>query len=725
MKKLHIAFLWHQHQPMYKNPSTGIYELPWVRLHATKDYYDTIAILDEFPKIRSNFNFVPSLLMQLEDYASGKAHDKFLDLTLKNAEDLSQEDKIFILFNFFMANWDTMVHPYPRYSQLLEKRGRTTSKDELKRTQGYFKAAEMRDLQVWFNLSWMDPYWKEHDPFIQQLCEKGKNFTEEDKQTLVKKQLEICGMVVSKAREVQDRGQIEVSTTPFYHPILPLLCDTNNALIASPHMTLPKKRFQHCDDARHQVEKAVAMYTKHFGKAPRGMWPAEGSVAEEIVPVFASSGVNWIATDQDVLFHTLGNADHYCTQLYQPYNVNILDHSIKMVFRDHALSDSIGFVYARWDPHAAASDFMRKLHGIRSSLAHAQGEHLVTIILDGENCWEYYKNDGWDFLRALYSAISNDPCIETVTISDYLERNPPKETLHRLWAGSWINGNFNIWIGHPEDNTAWEYLADTRKFLADYVNNNLDKKDTPNVLAAWERIFIAEGSDWNWWYGDDHSSDNDEMFDLLFRQNLINVYELLGAKIPANLYKPIKGLLKKKPTLEPVDFITPKIDGKVSSYFEWLAAGYYEVGHTGGSMHQVDTLLRAFYYGFDLNNIYLRLDLTIPLASELIKDICIKLNFLTPAGHEAIVCFEAGGNLKEFILRTPSGFENLKTAAAQKIIEIAIPLAKMELPQDPSAQIEFVIAILKNGSEVERWPNESTVSFPIPSEEYKLRSWSV
>ncbi|MDR1942243.1 MAG: hypothetical protein LBQ47_07940, partial [Endomicrobium sp.] len=215
MKKIYLAFLWHQHQPMYKNPSTGAYELPWVRLHATKDYYDMVAILDGFPKIKANINLVPSLLVQLEEYACGKANDKFLELTKKSAEALTQDEKVFILMNFFMANWDTMVFPYNRYLQLLEKRGRQTTGEEIRRTLNYFKSEDFRDLQVWFNLAWMDPYWRKTDEFIKYLYDKGRDYTEEEKDKLISKQLEICGMVVKKHKEAQDRGQIEVSVTPF------------------------------------------------------------------------------------------------------------------------------------------------------------------------------------------------------------------------------------------------------------------------------------------------------------------------------------------------------------------------------------------------------------------------------------------------------------------------------------------------------------------------------
>ena len=724
MKKIHLAFLWHQHQPMYKNPSTGIYELPWVRLHATKDYYDTVAILDEFPAIKSNFNLVPSLLAQLDEYAQGIAHDKYLDLTVKAAGDLTEDERIFILHNFFMANWETMVYPYPRYLQLLEKRGKQVSPEELKRIQSYFKVSDFRDLQVWFNLSWMDPYWKEKDELIKALYQKGRDYTEDEKQALVKKQLEICGMIVGKYRALQETGQIEVSTTPFYHPILPLLCDTNNARLSTPQINLPDKRFQHREDAVAQVQKAVDFYRRAFGRPPTGMWPAEGSVAEEVIPLFAEAGLKWIATDEEILFRTAPELGRMRRNLFKPYAVNVGGSRINMVFRDHGLSDAIGFVYTRWNAADAVADFMRKLYAIRDSVSDSFEDYLVSVILDGENCWEYYANDGWDFLRLLYRALSDEPSIETVTLTDYLEKHPPVNTLKNLWPGSWINGNYNIWIGHPEDNLAWTKLEETRRFLTEYTQRHPEKKDSPAVKSAWEKIYIAEGSDWNWWYGDDHSSGNDQTFDFLFRQNLISVYELFGERVPDHLYKAIKGMIRKVPTLEPIDFITPTIDGRITNYFEWQPAGFYQVGHSGGSMHQVETVLKSFHYGFDLQNVYFRFDLNKPLTGQEITEIALKVVFLSPAEREITLTLTPEPSIKEYLLKTPSGTRALETAAAQKIVEAAIPIEALDLPAGAKT-IEFVILVLKNNLETERWPYQSSVTIPMPSEDFTLQTWSV
>lgn len=725
MKKAYLAFLWHQHQPVYKNPSNGIYELPWVRLHATKDYYDTVAILEEFPKIKSNFNLVPSLLTQLVDYANGTARDRFMDLTLKNADSLTDDDKLFLLHNFFMANWETMVYTSPRYLQLLNKRGKQVNSEELKRVRQYFKPQDFRDLQTWFNLAWMDPYWKDKDSLVRNLFEKGKSFTEDDKAALIQKQLEICGLIAGKYKAMQETGQIEVSTTPFYHPILPLVSDTNNAMGATPHIKLPSKRFAHREDAKTQVAKAVEYYRGVFGKDPSGMWPAEGSVSEDVIPIFAQAGVKWIASDEGILFRTNPALGASRRNLYKPYKLDILGSTINMIFRDHALSDAIGFIYSKWSPQDAVNDFVRKIHTIRA-MAEPDQNCIIPVILDGENCWEYYPNDGWDFLRLLYKTLSEDPAIETVTINSFLEQHPPTDTLKTIWPGSWINSNYGVWIGHSEDNLAWACLADARDHLMDYTIKNPEKKDSEAVKTAWENIYIAEGSDWNWWYGDDHASANDEMFDYLFRQYLISIYTLTGSKVPDNLYKAIKGMaVKTSTTIEAIDFITPKIDGRISSYFEWQSAGFYNTAG-GGAMHQVETVLKSFHYGFDLQNLYFRLDLNMPTTSESIKELCFSVVFLSPQGVEATLRIGQDNKIDSYTIKNIiTGTESrLESAAVQKIIEFAVPIEKLNLDINHK-HIEFAITISKNNCEIERWPNKSTVSIPVPTEEFSIINWSV
>jgi len=729
---LSVLFLWHQHQPLYKDALSNRYELPWVRLHATKDYYDMAALLEEYPTLRVNFNLAPSLLAQLDDYAEGKAQDKFLELTLKKTSDLSFEDRQFILQNFFMAHWEHMIDPYPRYRELLDKRGRAISQESLSRAQKYFKEQDWRDLQVWFNLTWFDPLWRDKDPFIKALFQKGKSYSEEEKEKLAAKQREICALVVAKHKELQERGQIEVTTSPFYHPILPLLCDTEAARMALPHIALPEHRFQHADDARVHVQRAVEDYRRRFGRDPAGLWPSEGSVSEEAARLFAEAGLRWIATDEGILAHSLAPAPYQREDLYEPYQLQIGDKTLHLFFRDHELSDAIGFVYASWDPETAADHFMRRLHEIKARLKARDGSkprpHVVSVILDGENCWEYYRQDGVPFLRALYSRLAADPAIQTVRASDYLGQAGETKTLAKLWSGSWINSNFAIWIGHPEDNRAWDLLYRTRAFLQTLLQTRPDLASAPATQQAWEEIYIAEGSDWCWWYGDDHSSANDETFDFLFRKHLMNVYSLVGEKIPEDLHLPIKKKRIKAPIMPPADFLTPQIDGRITSYFEWHSAGLYhtEAGGTG-TMHKAENLIKSIFFGFDLENLYFRLDSNRPLTPETLAGYTIKFIFYRPQGYEITATFESENkvtlSLRAANPEVPFEGQALQPGVYQKIIELAIPLKAIANPEKKGFGI--IILVQKEGLEQERWPVDAMIEIPYPTTEVFVDNWVI
>lgn len=734
MPALRLAFLWHQHQPYYKNPISGYYEMPWTRLHAVKDYYDLAAILDDFPSIKFNINLVPSLMLQLEDYASGGARDKVIEATLADASALSASDAVFILENFFMANYGTMIEPYPRYAELLQSRGRSTSPEDIKRAASGFKKQDWRDLQVWFNLAWTDSYWRRKDAFIDGLFKKGKNFTEEEKSTLIKKHLEICGAIIPKHRDLQTAGRAEISTTPFYHPILPLLCDTDTARMSIPSTQLPANRFRRPDDARSQILKAADFYESRFGIRPRGFWPSEGSVSEEVARMFADCGVRWLATDEEVLFRSFAasmSPSDSRAAIYEPWRMDSPSGGhIDMFFRDHALSDAIGFVYSGWPPAAAATDFMKRLDGIKKN-RRGGNPPLVNVILDGENCWEYYRNDGEDFLRELLGRISDDKDIETVTYSDYLEGHPASSRLNRLHAGSWINANFAIWIGHSEDNASWDRLYEAREFIAAYIRKNPGKGSSESVKEAMEHLYAAEGSDWNWWYGDDHGSQQDTLFDLLYRSHLKKIYEVLGSDPPGNLEIAIKtGRRTGPPILEPADFLSVKIDGAATNYYEWLSAGFYQTGLAGGSMHQVENIIKAVHYGFDLNNLYIRID------TNLLKDpakldqceFCVK--FLNPEGLSVKISFDSRKTIKRYVVERPSVNALMlevaraeRLAAASKVVEMAVPFEFCGTSR--GEKLDFAVILLQNDNELERWPYQRIFSIKHPSEDDFNNIWSV
>lgn len=730
---LFIAFLWHMHQPYYRDDVSGTCILPWVRMHGIKDYYDMPALLADFPDIHQTFNLVPSLIKQIRDYVENGSMDSFLLVSRKPAEDLSQEEKLFLLRNFFMANWDTMIKPYPGYWRLLDRRGYSVSPNDLQKAARYFSVQDYLDLQVWFNLTWFDPLFKQGDSFLKDLIRKGSSYSEEEKLALLDKQHEIMSLIIPEYRRLAEMGRIELTTTPFYHPILPLLFDTDLARTAAPDINLPLNRFAHAEDAKVQIERALAYHEQLFGSRPQGMWPAEGSVAEEIIPLLSEAGIRWIATDEGVLGRSLGTVIERDFAgimknpglLYKPYLAGKGDQRVSIVFRDHTLSDLVGFVYSKWDYKNAVHDLIDRLHRVRKALP-AEKPHLVSIILDGENAWEYYQNDGRDFFLYLYERLSREQGLRCVTAGEYLREHPAQDPIERLHAGSWINANYRIWIGHEEDNRAWDLLSQTRATLTEYASGNGDRD---RLAKAWEEIYIAEGSDWCWWYGDDHFSDNDEEFDQLFRTHLMNVYRLIGKDVPSELHVPvIRKDRQAMPTVELTAFIAPVIDGQVTDYFEWLAAGYYDVSHGGGAMHRGASIITHIYYGFDLKNLFLRLDPSQSLQDEKVAELAFFVSFLSPHGMDVEIRLGPRERRVNATLHRRENSERkeigaVHTVAANDIIELAIPFELLDVR--PNEEVQLFVTVERNGSEIEKWPYRGYIRFVVPTEDFEAMMWQV
>jgi len=593
--KLYLMVLWHMHQPYYVNPATGRALLPWVRLHATKDYYGMVALLREFPNIKQTFNIVPSLAEQLLGYCNGSITDEHLIYSRKPSESLNENEKRWIIKNFFSAHLENMILPFPRYAELHRK---------MKRRE-IFTAQDIRDLQVWFRLSWFDADEKREDPLLANLIEKGRDFTEDDKRLLDEYEMAFLKKIIPEYKAAQERGQIEISSSPYYHPILPLLIDSALGARSNPGTRLPRAHFRHPEDAREQVSAAIAYHQHIFDRPPRGMWPSEGSVSEEVCRMLSDCGLSWTASDEEVLAMSQGGrwfdrdgsgCPEEPERLYTPYSFG----GITIFFRDHQLSDLIGFVYSRSDADEAAIDFVERLRQIAINSRNHNHRPVVSMILDGENAWEFYKQDGRPFLRSLYSLLSQSSWIETVTPGQIID-NPEitPRPLERLHPGSWINHNFNIWIGHPEDNLAWEQLAEARRTLVDWQreNNSPDKEEI--IKRAWNNIYIAEGSDWFWWYGEDHSSTHDKEFDALFRLHLKSVYQSIDEMPPLRLDQPIKGFARTMAdeSWSAKSAIEPKIDGRHTSYFEWAMAGGYQHRSSGTAMHRTERFIKRVLHG--------------------------------------------------------------------------------------------------------------------------------
>src|SRR5580658_4970898 len=685
MPALRLIFLWHQHQPFHKELVTGEYRLPWVRLHALKAYYGMVKLLDEFPNVHQNFNLVPSLITQIQDYVAGTAQVPFLTVAAKPAKDLTLKERHFALQYLFQANPANLIGRYPRYWELREQfreHGYAPEKAEK-----YFEPRHFTDLQVLSQIAWFDEFFLE-DKDVAELIKKERNYSLEDQAFVIKRERELLGKVLPAYAEAAKKGSIEISATPFYHPILPLVCDTNAGAVSSPGLPLPQNRFRHPEDAREQLARALDLHQQVFGLRPQGVWPSEGSVSEETLAIAHSLGVKWMATDEGVLgrstgvfFARDGNGRlpaHLAEQLYNVHRFENGETTMHLVFRDHTISDLIGFVYSGMDPGEAAGHLLRNIKDAAQPVLAQGRDAVVSVILDGENAWEYYPKSGREFLRRFYDALQHEAGLEPVTVSEAIARQRDVSPLKTLVPGSWINANFNVWIGAPEDNRAWDYLYHAREFYALHAAHASEAQRK----LAFEEILIAEGSDWNWWYGPEHHSANDRDFDELYRKHLSNIYQALGAVPPDYLSQPITGAEVRPSFVPQTAYIHPRVAGDKVRYFEWMGAAIYTADHRAGAMHGKQFLLDAVYAGIDSTFVYGRLDFAGEVPSDKFE---VVVNLESWAKHASkprrerrLVATVEGGRIQSW--RVTDGADKAATDAldskATDSIEVRVALVR-------------------------------------------------
>jgi alpha-amylase/alpha-mannosidase (GH57 family) len=730
MHDVSLAIVWHQHQPYYPDDVGHENPMPWVRLHATKDYWGMAMQLKEVPEFKATINLVPSLLVQLLAYTELGHEDTHLRVSRLPSDGLNEPDLNYLLDNFFMVHPDQMIRPYPRYHELYLKRG--LSVDSAARAAKRFNKRDILDLQIWSNLTWIHPIAFEQDKDLADFRAKGRNWTEDEKQWLLAKQMELLKQVIPLHRELADRGQLELTTTPFYHPILPLLWDKRLARQAMPDVHLPKHLEGYGEDAEAQIKLAVAFHEKIFGSKPRGMWPSEGSVCQQIIAPIAAAGIEWIATDEEILSCATegwisrdGNGFlRNPEMLYRPWRVEEKGQSLQIVFRDHAMSDQIGFHYQRYQPQHAADDFIGKLEAIGRATGGNAGHRptLVSIILDGENCWEYYPNGGVDFLRSLYKRIAQHPQIHPTRICDYVKRYPATDKIGHLFAGSWIQHNFGIWIGHHECNRAWDLLFQSREHLL--AAQKSGEKTQEQLDLAWRELRIAEGSDWFWWFGDSHSSAQDGLFDRLFRKHLQNIYTVLGDPPPNELARPIsQGHRAARMHSEPTGLLNVKVDGR-RTYFEWINAGHYACTGSRGAMSMVqEGRLAGLYFGFDTERLLLRFDARGGTVRERLDDVdTLRIAFYQPTGFELLISRPSWQQpIVQLYHHDVPVAESGVTAAADHVLEVAIPLRSLALETEDPAQ--FFVELLQGEQSLERVPYEGAIETTVPSPEFELIMW--
>jgi len=675
-------------------------------MHALKDYLDMVETLGAYPDLHQTFNLVPSLVEQLEDYASGSFVDVYWEHTLKPAVDLSLDERAFVVDRMCEHSDHPRAHSHPRYLELARKR-------EAQAFQGWpacaqaFTVDELRDLQVWFNLAWFDPQALDAEP-LAGLVRRGRGFTEEDKDVLAEVQAGILAQTIPAYREAARRGQVELSTSPYFHPILPLLANSDSARVAAPGTLLPPRRFAHAEDAAEQVRSAVAKHERVFGEPPRGMWCSEQAVGEDVIPLLIDAGLAWTISDESVLARSLSGAAARRNALsadrtgcdgtrpaepaegassgtppdalppgspHAPYRLEREQGDIAIVFRDHTLSDLIGFAYQSWDSREAAADLLRRLRELRAARV-----PLVTIALDGENAWEYYPRDGRDFLQYLYEGLSTDPAIRCVTVSEHLRESPPTRSLDWLHTGSWIGGDLRTWSGDRAHNVAWDLLHQARDAAATRRRPvsgqaGLDDPDRPDpqTAAAWRQILIAEGSDWFWWFGDHHHTELDHVWDLNFRRHLQEVYRSLGEPVPLALFSPILDQAPSGLPALPRGPVSPTIDGLLGRVEEWEAAGFLALDLPSTMRRSEETRVEEVRFGWRGNHLCL---LVVPGLSSSLEGLEMELRVAGRGGEEdpaVRMTLEAAGTANVSCIKCEHLAGEIE-AAWKDVVEVALPL---------------------------------------------------
>jgi len=602
-KTLSVAFYWHMHQPSYKLNQDSDYLLPWVRMHAVKDYLDMVLLMNEFPNLKLNFNLVPMLLQSITDYSEHGFQDVHSRLSTTPIENLSDDDKNFILSNFFDANFNSMISHHEGYKKLYEKRVNQNIYDI-----NEYSEQEYSDIMAWFNLAWFDPVYGKIYPELQALADKGSGYTLEDRETIIKYQYEIIKQIIPTYRNFMEAGKIEITTSPMYHPILPILLDIKCAHRNIPNPEVLPSNLKMTKDAITQTKMALDTMEKIFGKRPKGIWPPEQCVSAKTLEMLSDLGVEWTITDEGILANSINFdfvrdfkghlADPY--YLLKTYEYKTKGSKINVIFRDSMIPNLISFEYPNTDSKKAANDLYDRIKVIQSKIfASPDNSHLLTIALDGENSWESYADDGSNFLREIYQLIENDNTLKTVLISDYIEQDKNIKKLSKIYSGSWINRNFQLWIGEPTKNQAWNALKKVRDDFMKFVGINPNHE---NLEKARHEIYIAEGSDWFWWYGEPNHSGQDHIFDYLFREHLRNVYKLLDMEVPQFLNIPFAP--SETASSLPTATITPVMDGQDKIDDEWLNAGIITLPEM---LYEEDIkLFDKIKFGFDKDNLYLR-----------------------------------------------------------------------------------------------------------------------
>jgi len=537
---LSVVFYWHMHQPFYREADTGRYHLPWVYLHAMKDYTDMAEVLMQLPRARAVINYVPSLTAQIEDYAShlrefldgsaSELNDPLLACLADKSGHFDESARNYLLETCFRLNHERNLHRYPAFSRLWNMAEHAKSSDSL----DYLGDSFFTDLVTWYHLAWLGETVRQRNFVARRLIEKARGFSYQDRRDLLTLITTLLSEIPGMHRRLVESGKVELTTTPYAHPIIPLMLDFNTARETVHDALIPDEPYPGGRErAQDHINLAQQAHEKLFGHKATGCWPAEGAVSNETLALLGQSGFKWTATGEAVLHHSLkynlreqqGNRD-----LYHPWLVGEGDDEIACFFRDDRLSDLIGFEYSRWDTGDAINNFMHELAGIRHRTLGMEAP-VVCIIMDGENAWEHYHENALPFLTRLYQEVAEHDEYELTTFSDYLDKHPATKRLDKLTAGSWVYGNLSTWIGDTAKTRAWELLIEAKKAF----DIRLPALTQEQQQDATEQLRICEGSDWCWWFGDYNPGAAVRDFDRLYRRHLKKLHQLIGSPVPASL----------------------------------------------------------------------------------------------------------------------------------------------------------------------------------------------
>jgi alpha-amylase/alpha-mannosidase (GH57 family) len=536
-KKLKLVLCWHMHQPEYRDLQTGEFKLPWTYLHVIKDYVDMVAHLEAVPEAKAVVNFAPILLEQIEAYANqiqGYLRNGFcitdplLAALVAPAIPEDPEDRLQLVKDCLRANRDRQINRYPAFQKLVEM---TEWLEQHYGALCYVNTQFINDILVWYHLAWMGETVKLTDSRIQHLIEKGSVYTLHDRVEIVKIIGELLSNVLHRYKVLARKGQIELSVTPYAHPIMPLLLDLTTTHEAMPEAPLPELADYPggADRVTWHLEKGVQTFKRFFGAKPKGCWPSEGAISQQTLKTLSDFGFNWTASGGSVLRNSLHRSENKePTGIHHPFKLK--NTKIACFFRDDGLSDLIGFEYSKWHADDAVADF---IHHLETIAAFESGDKVVSIIMDGENAWEHFPDNGYHFLSALYGRLSSHPSIELTTFSDCLKNKAVVKPLATVVAGSWVYGTFSTWIGSADKNCGWDMLSDVKCAFDKAV---ADRRLTAvQIQQAEFQLAICEGSDWFWWFGDYNPGLAVSSFEKQFRLNLANLYRLLGEEPPAYL----------------------------------------------------------------------------------------------------------------------------------------------------------------------------------------------